>query len=97
MFQSYLYGIEIAEVGVSRHTSQSFNRTFMELKWGISFYKQSSFACFNRTFMELKFKSYIHTGITVRVSIVPLWNWNTGCDYLFEFTASFNRTFMELK
>ena len=33
---------------------KSFNRTFMELKLGISGAPTASFACFNRTFMELK-------------------------------------------
>ena len=31
----------------------SFNRTFMELKYGIETYLSVKF-CFNRTFMELK-------------------------------------------
>ena len=32
-FQSYLYGIEIKQNSVMRFVMQSFNRTFMELKW----------------------------------------------------------------
>ena len=36
--------------------SQSFNRTFMELKWSINDKKMTSAKrSFNRTFMELKF------------------------------------------
>ena len=33
-----------------------FNRTFMELKWGIVVLSQLNIVSFNRTFMELKLR-----------------------------------------
>ena len=38
-------------------TSKSFNRTFMELKFGSEWDVATKAMCFNRTFMELKYRS----------------------------------------
>ena len=75
MFQSYLYGIEIASLPSSSSVFSCFNRTFMELKWNFS----------NCERIATLFQSYLY-GIEISesemdfvnnfVSIVPLWNWN---------------------
>ena len=52
-----------------------FNRTFMELKYGLGTYELASAAGFNRTFMELKWVSVcILASYVESVLIVPLWN-----------------------
>ena len=45
----------------------SFNRTFMELKYGRTDKKATDHGCFNRTFMELKLRRY-ETVLTAFVS-----------------------------
>ena len=42
-------------VNIPRNDEDSFNCTFMELKWRITQSRQSALAGFNCTFMELKF------------------------------------------
>ena len=54
VFQSYLYGIEIAQYTLLAHPATSFNRTFMELKCVQRVIKGEHIISFNRTFMELK-------------------------------------------
>ena len=47
------------EVGMTEHVNESFNRTFMELKY--EYYRCCHGCCnsFNRTFMELKFRDFM--------------------------------------
>ena len=52
-FKSHLYGIEMLQFIVIRHTYKRLNRTFMELKFAR--WNTCSLAVrLNRTFMELK-------------------------------------------
>ena len=54
-FQSYLYGIEITYAQqIQNKLEAGFNRTFMELKWGLKIEEFGIMKSFNRTFMELK-------------------------------------------
>ena len=54
----------------------SFNRTFMELKFTSLSQVASNTRCFNRTFMELKCLHWLRLWLVLIVLIVPLWNWN---------------------
>ena len=75
-FQSYLYGIEMPFFFPAARALASFNRTFMELKSGFLYHVSVTRPSFNRTFMELKLYYIIIYYYNVKVSIVPLWNWN---------------------
>ena len=56
----------------------SFNRTFMELKYLEKMLKELVLRSFNRTFMELKYNITELISFRERkVLIVPLWNWNS--------------------
>ena len=52
----------------------SFNRTFMELKYGQKRWELGDWQGFNRTFMQLKSISKNFGIDATNVSIVPLWN-----------------------
>ena len=54
--------------------TDSFNRTFMELKCVSATISRPSFPSFNRTFMELKYSQSWLCLIKIIVLIVPLWN-----------------------
>ena len=54
----------------------SSNRTFMELKWASMLHPFSTACSSNRTFMELKWLYLRSSFSTLKVLIVPLWNWN---------------------
>ena len=59
--------------------------------------KGLKFDSFNRTFMELKLDLQANAYGRLIVLIVPLWNWNSGCNSATLLRVGFNRTFMELK
>ena len=76
---------------------ECFNRTFMELKDGMS---DSRAWCPGVSIAPLWNWKYrgLATLVTPRqVSIAPLWNWKISTSLSYSCRVSFNRTFMELK
>ena len=74
-----------------------FTRTFMELKHFICEVLYIAITQFYSYLYGIETSVLHNRPIQCRVLLVPLWNWNTGSQFVLMTSQCFTRTFMELK
>ena len=74
MYQSYLYGIEIAERTLQAFVAAAYQSYLYGIEITLCNYATNIRLCINRTFMELKYYIVGLKEKEQKVSIVPLWN-----------------------